>query len=101
MISLIKTAFRNQRKVLDDANKARITNAYVSTLELLAIIYYNLVSAKTNQSNFVVIMSFQSCCFILSSLLIHHKPMTTNYYNIAILLNLYFQYHIVSTTLDV
>ena len=69
--------------------------------EFAGIIFYNVIPAKTNQSSFVQIMTMQSLGFILSSMMIHLKPTTTSYYTTSCLLNLFFQFLLVTTTLDV
>lgn len=82
-------------------NRCRWNNTMLSLIEFIAIIIYNVIPSKTNQAGFIAAMVFQALLMQMGSMIIHHAPMRTNYFNTSILVNMATQFILIMVSLDV
>ena len=75
----VKKFFQVQSNLSVIVNKGRLYNTYLAIFEILMIIYYNIIPAKTNQASLVSAMNFSSFVAIFYLMYIHVKPSLSNF----------------------
>ena len=71
--------FEPVTRLADILNKSRLFNTWLSIIEVLMMIYYNVIPAKTNQNPEIFLMNLISITAITCHMYIHAAVKLPNY----------------------